>query len=227
MPPRQLRDVLDRAWGEQWHRRFRQFSHRPIAAASIGQVHQAVAADGRDLAIKVQYPGVRRSIDSDVDDLAGLLELFRLWPAEVDLGPVLQEARRQLHQEADCGHEATQIAAYRTHLGSDPDFVLPEVDPALTTPQVLGTAWWRQRRGSLEGGALPRAAVGAQTDIRTQTQPGPVAQPGIRGAPQLRSHQPIRKPTTATATQSTTPHRVSTTTTRTGQSRMVARFVSS
>jgi predicted unusual protein kinase regulating ubiquinone biosynthesis (AarF/ABC1/UbiB family) len=137
MPLRQLQGVLDGAWGEGWHRRFRQFSFRPIAAASIGQVHRAVTTDGRELAIKVQYPGVRRSIDSDVDHLARLLETFRLWPAGVDVGPLLEEARRQLHREADYAHEADQIASYRADLGPDPDFALPEVDAALTTPQVL------------------------------------------------------------------------------------------
>lgn len=64
MPPRQLRTVLDKAWGEGWYRRFERFDLRPLAAASIGQVHRALTPDGRDLAIKVQFPGVRESIES-------------------------------------------------------------------------------------------------------------------------------------------------------------------
>ena len=59
MPPQQLQKVLAREWGADWRRRFKRFEPTPMAAASIGQVHRAIALDGRDLAIKVQYPGVR------------------------------------------------------------------------------------------------------------------------------------------------------------------------
>ena len=64
MPPKQLRDVLDAEWGKGWLGRFEKFDVRPIAAASIGQVHRATTKDGHDLAIKVQYPGVKESIDA-------------------------------------------------------------------------------------------------------------------------------------------------------------------
>lgn len=77
MPPKQLQSVLNAEWGAGWYRRFARFDVRPFAAASIGQVHRAVLPDGRNLAIKVQYPGVRASIDSDVDNVAALLRLQR------------------------------------------------------------------------------------------------------------------------------------------------------
>jgi hypothetical protein len=73
MPPQQLRRVLGREYGAGWERRFAAFDHEPIAAASIGQVHRVTTADGRDLALKIQYPGVARSIASDVDNVATLL----------------------------------------------------------------------------------------------------------------------------------------------------------
>jgi len=66
MPMSQVVAVLGANWGEGWERRLQRFSFTPVAAASIGQVHLAQTRDGRDLAIKIQYPGVRRSIDSDV-----------------------------------------------------------------------------------------------------------------------------------------------------------------
>ncbi|NKX42483.1 AarF/ABC1/UbiB kinase family protein, partial [Rhodobacteraceae bacterium R_SAG2] len=66
MPPRQLKQVLDQNWGEGWQKQFRRFDVRPIAAASIGQVHRAILPDGRDVAVKVQYPGIAQSIDSDL-----------------------------------------------------------------------------------------------------------------------------------------------------------------
>ncbi|NCU21091.1 AarF/ABC1/UbiB kinase family protein, partial [Candidatus Falkowbacteria bacterium] len=73
MPRGQLRRVLRDNWGETWRDHFETFLLQPIAAASIGQVHRARTVDGRELAIKVQYPGVRRSIDSDVNNVATLM----------------------------------------------------------------------------------------------------------------------------------------------------------
>ena len=75
MPPKQLQAVLNAEWGKGWIGRFAHFNVRPIAAASIGQVHRAQTKDGRDLAIKVQYPGIRASIDSDVNNVATLLRV--------------------------------------------------------------------------------------------------------------------------------------------------------
>ena len=72
MPTEQLRRVLGREYGKGWERRFSTFDYDPIAAASIGQVHRATTPDGRDLALKIQYPGVARSITSDVDNVAVL-----------------------------------------------------------------------------------------------------------------------------------------------------------
>ena len=92
---------------------FARFDVRPFAAASIGQVHRATTQDGRELAIKVQYPGVRASIDSDIDNVATLLRLPGLLPREMDLGPLLAEAKRQLHAEADYVAEARHLARVR------------------------------------------------------------------------------------------------------------------
>ena len=92
MPPPQLQKVLADQWGANWRTRFKRFGAGPIAAASIGQVHRATTHDGRDLAIKVQYPGVRDSIDADIDNVATLLRISGLLPKEIDLAPLLAEA---------------------------------------------------------------------------------------------------------------------------------------
>ena len=84
-----------------------------LAAASIGQVHRAQAADGRELAIKIQYPGIARSIDSDVDNVAALLRLANLLPIGLDVSGLAAEAKRQLRQEADYALEAHFLARYR------------------------------------------------------------------------------------------------------------------
>ncbi len=137
MPQHQLAQVLNTAWGKGWNDTFRQFSFTPMAAASIGQVHQATTQEGRHLAIKVQYPGVRQSIDSDVDNVAALLNLLRLIPGDYDLSTLLKEAKQQLHQEADYCGEADSIAQYSLFMADDPHFELPKVDRSRTTADVL------------------------------------------------------------------------------------------
>jgi len=137
MPPRQLDGVLAAEWGRDWRRRFAHFQAHPVAAASIGQVHRARLPDGRQLAIKVQYPGVADSIGADVDNVATLLRVSGLLPRGLDVAPLLVEAKRQLAEEADYEREATMLRRYRRLLAGDPGFVLPEPVPELTTPRVL------------------------------------------------------------------------------------------
>lgn len=137
MPPAQLDQRLKAEWGPDWRRRFRRFEATPIAAASIGQVHRAETHDGRMLAIKVQYPGVADSIDADVDNVATLLRMSRLLPDSIDIAPLLQDAKIQLHEEADYRREAEMLALYGDMLADRPAFIVPRGDPALTTDHIL------------------------------------------------------------------------------------------
>lgn len=137
MPPKQLQGVLNAEWGAGWYSRFARFDVRPFAAASIGQVHRAALPDGRELAIKVQYPGVRASIDSDVDNVATLMRLPGVLPPGMDISPLLAEAKRQLQAEADYRAEAGHLSHFRELLSGSDTFVLPELVPDLCTPQVL------------------------------------------------------------------------------------------
>ncbi|KLI65109.1 ABC1 kinase family protein [Aurantiacibacter marinus] len=137
MPPNQLRDVLDKEWGKGWLGRFAKFNPRPIAAASIGQVHRAVTKDGRELAIKVQYPGVKESIDADVDNVATLLRISGLLPRELDFSPLLAEAKRQLHEEADYEREGAEMMRYRARLEGHDDFLVPAIAEEFSTGRVL------------------------------------------------------------------------------------------
>ncbi|MBC7737153.1 MAG: AarF/ABC1/UbiB kinase family protein, partial [Candidatus Saccharibacteria bacterium] len=141
MPPKQLQTVLNAEWGPGWYGRFARFDVRPFAAASIGQVHRAVTRDGRDLAIRVQYPGVRASIDSDVDNVATLMRLPGLLPRGMDISPLLSEAKRQLHAEADYLAEAQHLARFGALLEGSDSFVLPALHPELCTPQVLAMTY--------------------------------------------------------------------------------------
>ncbi len=137
MPPAQLQRVLDTEWGAGWRRRFKHFEATPIAAASIGQVHRATMPDGRVLAIKVQYPGIAASIDADVDNVGSLLRLSSLLPTTLDIAPLLSEAKRQLHEEADYLREADQMRRYQALLAENPAFILPAPVDELSGKNVL------------------------------------------------------------------------------------------
>ena len=137
MPPSQLNSVLTAQWGSDWRRHFAKFEDRPIAAASIGQVHRARLPDGRVVAVKVQYPGVATSIEADVDNVATLLRLSGLLPASLDVAPFLAQAKRQLREEADYTREAEQMLRYGALLAGEAAFVMPAPVAALSGPQVL------------------------------------------------------------------------------------------
>ena len=137
MPVSQVVGVMQAALGQDWDQRFKRFSFTPSAAASIGQVHQAISHDGRQLALKIQYPGIRRSIDNDVDNVARLLTITRLLPAELDLRPLLDEAKRQLHEEADYLREAEYLRHFSRCLQDTPEFLLPGIDEDLTRINIL------------------------------------------------------------------------------------------
>ena len=137
MPLQQLRRVLGREYGKGWERRFSTFDYEPIAAASIGQVHRAITPDGRDLALKIQYPGVARSIASDVDNVAALLRLFNLLPLDLDVGGMAAEAKRQLTQEADYLSEARFLERYARLVADEPALLVPRVHWDLTTSRVM------------------------------------------------------------------------------------------
>lgn len=137
MPAKQLAQVLQREWGDNWQRHFVDFTFFPMAAASIGQVHQAYHDNGKRLAVKIQYPGVRQSIDSDVDNVAALLRISGLLPKEGNYQGLLEEAKIQLKHEADYLLEARHLNQYRQYLIHDTDYRLPEVLTELTTQNIL------------------------------------------------------------------------------------------
>jgi predicted unusual protein kinase regulating ubiquinone biosynthesis (AarF/ABC1/UbiB family) len=141
MPAKQLAGVLSQELGSDWKQNFVEFNFKPIASASIGQVHQAHADDGAKLAIKVQYPGIKNSIDSDVDNVGTLLNVIGLIPKGVDYRGLLEEAKRQLHDEANYIHEAELLTRYRLLLSDDPRFIIPEVRHEITTDCVLAMTY--------------------------------------------------------------------------------------
>ena len=140
MPRSQLEKVLSSAWGAGWASKFESFDYHPIAAASIGQVHKAVLPSGETLAIKVQYPGIQESIDSDVNNIASLLKLTGLIPKTLTIKPVIEEGRKQFHQEADYDREAAYLSKFAGLLADD-DFEVPKHYPEYSTNKILAMSY--------------------------------------------------------------------------------------
>jgi predicted unusual protein kinase regulating ubiquinone biosynthesis (AarF/ABC1/UbiB family) len=141
MPDTQLRRVLGREYGKGWQDRFAHFDFEAVAAASIGQLHRARKHGGRELALKIQYPGVARSVDSDVDNLASLLRRLDFLPTRFDVPALAAEAKRQLKLETDYEAEARHLERYRRFVADMPDVVVPRVDRSLTTRHILAMDW--------------------------------------------------------------------------------------
>lgn len=110
-------------------------------AASLGQVHRATHREsGRQIALKVRYPGVEKAIDSDLKVLRRLLSVAGLLPRTENLDAVFEEARRMLRQEVDYVFEAAATKRYRALVGGDARYVVPEVIDEYSTSGVLATA---------------------------------------------------------------------------------------
>jgi predicted unusual protein kinase regulating ubiquinone biosynthesis (AarF/ABC1/UbiB family) len=142
MPDGQLRRLLGREYGKGWQQKFARFDLEPVAAASIGQIHRARKhGSSRELALKIQYPGVARSVDSDVDNLAGLLGRLDFIPLRLDVPALAAEAKRQLKLETDYAGEARNLERYRRLVHAMPELVVPRVERSLTTRHILAMDW--------------------------------------------------------------------------------------
>jgi aarF domain-containing kinase len=139
MPERQVRGVLESELGRGWASGFADFDFDPLAAASIGQVHAATTSDGREVAVKIQYPGVADSIPSDVDNLGVLLRVSKVLPVELEIDPLLEDLKEELAREADYLREADNTERYAQLVADDPGVLVPEVDRDLTTRRVITT----------------------------------------------------------------------------------------
>lgn len=137
MPRSQLEQALIDAYGEHWSAQFKSFDYEPLAAASIGQVHRATTHDGDTIVLKIQYPGIAESIDSDVDNIATLLKVSRLLPPHVEITDLLADAKAQLHEEADYELELQHLRSFSKLLEQDPRFIVPASYPELSRKTVL------------------------------------------------------------------------------------------
>lgn len=141
MPPSQRNKVLTSSLGKDWRDLFSSFEDQPIAAASIGQVHRAVlASTGEEVAVKIQYPGVRSSIDSDLNNLSLLLTASRLLPKGLYLEKTIANARTELGWECDYIREAECGKRFTDLLEDEKDiFTVPKIFDEASGVEVLTT----------------------------------------------------------------------------------------
>lgn len=137
MPRKQLQQMLVGTYGENWQSKFNFFAPEPLAAASIGQVHRATTLDGDQIVLKIQYPGVGESINSDVDNIAWLLKVSNLLPKHMDIDDLLVDAKAQLHEEADYLTEGIHLATFYQTLLNDERYIVPWYYDELSSSTIL------------------------------------------------------------------------------------------
>jgi len=139
LPAATVHRVLTEQLGDNWRDHFRSFDDRPTAAASIGQVHKAVWQDGREVAVKIQYPGAGQALLGDFTQLARLGKMFGALLPGLDIKAVLTELRERIAEELDYLREAEAQHAFALGFQDDPDFHVPDVVAA--NEMILVTEW--------------------------------------------------------------------------------------
>ncbi|WAU85053.1 AarF/ABC1/UbiB kinase family protein [Streptomyces sp. Qhu-G9] len=139
MPTRTVHSVLEERLGEDWQDLFLEFDDKPSAAASIGQVHRAVWHDGREVAVKVQYPGAGEALLSDLNQLSRFARLLGPLIPGMDIKPLIAELRDRVSEELDYALEAQAQRAHAEEFADDPDVLVPAV--VHQCEQVLVTEW--------------------------------------------------------------------------------------
>lgn len=139
LPARTVHRVLARQLGDEWRSRFRDFDDTPAAAASIGQVHRATWADGRDVAVKVQYPGAGDALLSDLTQIGRMSRLVGILVPGLEVKPLVAELKARVTEELDYTLEAQHQTAFAEAYDGDPDVLVPRVVDG--SGQVLVSEW--------------------------------------------------------------------------------------
>ncbi|XP_042342460.1 atypical kinase COQ8B, mitochondrial isoform X2 [Plectropomus leopardus] len=137
MPTWQMSKVLEEELGPGWRDKLSSFEDKPFAAASIGQVHHGVLKDGREIAMKIQYPGVAESIHSDINNLMSVLKMSVVLPEGLFADSSLEVLQRELAWECDYKREAECAKKFRSMLEGNEYFQIPEVIDELSGRRVL------------------------------------------------------------------------------------------
>ena len=139
MAPETMHRVLAEQFGRNWRSRFASFDDQPAAAASIGQVHRAVWADGRDVAVKIQYPGAGPALMADFNQLSRFARLFSLISPGLDVKPLLAELKARVSEELDYTLEADAQRQFTAAYDGDSEIVAPKV--VASAPKIVVSEW--------------------------------------------------------------------------------------
>ena len=157
LPARVVHKVLAKELGEHWRDNFAEFNDTPAASASIGQVHKGLWKDGRAVAVKIQYPGAKEALISDLNQIQRFAKIFQLLLPGVEMKPLLEELKARIIEEVDYRYEASaQSACFEAYKG-DSDIAIPEV--IMATDRVLVSQW-------LEGTPLSKVIADGTQDER-------------------------------------------------------------
>ena len=157
LPARVVHKVLAKELGEHWRDNFAEFNDTPAASASIGQVHKGLWKDGRAVAVKIQYPGAKEALISDLNQIQRFAKIFQLLLPGVEMKPLLEELKARIIEEVDYRYEASaQSACFEAYKG-DSDIAIPEV--IMATDRVLVSQW-------LEGTPLSMVIADGTQDER-------------------------------------------------------------
>jgi predicted unusual protein kinase regulating ubiquinone biosynthesis (AarF/ABC1/UbiB family) len=143
MGPSTVHSVLARELGRGWRKQFASFDDSPAASASIGQVHRAVWHDGREVAVKVQYPGAAEALQSDLRQVGRAARAFAGWVPGLDIKPLVEELQRRVGEEVDYRLEADAQAGCHDAFADDADYVVPAV--VAHSDKVLVSDWLTSR----------------------------------------------------------------------------------
>jgi predicted unusual protein kinase regulating ubiquinone biosynthesis (AarF/ABC1/UbiB family) len=139
MPASAVHQVLAEGLGADWRDRFAEWNDKPAAAASIGQVHRARWEDGREVAVKLQYPGAGPALIADLNQLARFARMFAVLSPGLDVKPLIKELRERVKEELDYGLEAVAQRQYAEAYDGDADFIVPKVLEC--SGNVIVTEW--------------------------------------------------------------------------------------
>jgi predicted unusual protein kinase regulating ubiquinone biosynthesis (AarF/ABC1/UbiB family) len=163
MPQKQMEKVMSKELGSEWMSNFKDFDPIPIAAASIGQVHAATLASTNEMVvIKIQYPGVAESIDSDLSNLKALVTFSNLLPRGLYLDNTIKVTKEELAWECDYIREAENTIRFKQLLQGDGRYKVPSVVKDLCTQRVLVSE-------RLQGRVLSKAVDESQ-DLRNKVK---------------------------------------------------------
>jgi predicted unusual protein kinase regulating ubiquinone biosynthesis (AarF/ABC1/UbiB family) len=144
MPASDVHRMLAEQFGRGWRERFREFDETPAAAASIGQVHRAIWRDGREVAVKVQYPGAGEALRSDLRQLSRMSRLIQPLVPGLEIKPLIAELRERMEEELDYRDEAASQRVFATAYDGDDMVKVPRV--VASAPRAMITEWVTGRR---------------------------------------------------------------------------------